>query len=235
VGEPEAVIRGVLAAEAARRGATPIRIVAEEGSAEGIRVDASGTSFRWTREGRAVPVTVGIPGRHQANNAMVALTMNECLPGDLRVPEPEAIAALASVSLPGRFSRRGDWLFDVAHNAQGAAVTAETLRAVSPEGPVVALVSILGDKDWRGMLQALAPAVSHLVLTDTPTAPASRAWRAEEVLAFAQGEGWSAELVRDFDAALAAADARGRTVLVTGSFHTVGDAMARLGIAPHAP
>jgi folylpolyglutamate synthase/dihydropteroate synthase len=38
---------------------------------------------------------------------------------------------------------------------------------------------------------------------------------------------------RDFAAALAAARAGAETVLVTGSFHTVGDALARLpGFAP---
>jgi folylpolyglutamate synthase/dihydropteroate synthase len=37
----------------------------------------------------------------------------------------------------------------------------------------------------------------------------------------------------DFDLALSNAGAEGATVLVTGSFHTVGDAMARLpGFAP---
>ncbi len=58
-------------------------------------------------------------------------------------------------------------------------MSAETLRAVGPEAPVVALVSVLGDKDWRGMLEALGGAVDHFILTNAPTAPASRAWVAE--------------------------------------------------------
>jgi dihydrofolate synthase/folylpolyglutamate synthase len=111
-------------------------------------------------------------------------------------------------------------------------VSAETLRAVGPKRPVVALVSVLGDKDWRGMLQALGGAVDHFVLTNTPTAPASRAWVASEALAFARASGYSAELEPDFDAALALAPTRGATVLVTGSFHTVGDAMSRLAVSP---
>jgi folylpolyglutamate synthase/dihydropteroate synthase len=42
-----------------------------------------------------------------------------------------------------------------------------------------------------------------------------------------------ARVEEDLDAALAAAASEGGTVLVTGSFHTVGDAMARLpGTAP---
>jgi dihydrofolate synthase/folylpolyglutamate synthase len=38
----------------------------------------------------------------------------------------------------------------------------------------------------------------------------------------------------EFDSALDRAVARGATVVVTGSFHTVGDAMARLQVTPHA-
>jgi dihydrofolate synthase/folylpolyglutamate synthase len=97
---------------------------------------------------------------------------------------------------------------------------------------VVALVSVLGDKDWRGMLSALSGEVDHFVLTDTPTAPSSRSWDSAEVLAYVKSRGWSGELQPDFDRALAVAPERGAAVLVTGSFHTVGDAMARLQVSP---
>jgi dihydrofolate synthase / folylpolyglutamate synthase len=41
-------------------------------------------------------------------------------------------------------------------------------------------------------------------------------------------------VLRDFDRALVRAAEWGATVLVTGSFHTVGDAMARLEVSPTA-
>ena len=82
------------------------------------------------------------------------------------------------------------------------------------------------------MMRALAPAADHFVLTNSPTAPAQRAWDAHEALAFARAEGWRAELEPSFDAALDRAAALGETVVVTGSFHTVGDAMARLQLSP---
>jgi len=139
---------------------------------------------------------------------------------------------LADLRLAGRFSRHGVWIFDVAHNPDGALVSAATLRAVAPAGPVVAVVSVLGDKDWRGILDALAPVVDRFLLTNAPTAPASRAWDATVAWRYATDAGWVAELIPDFDAALALAPSRGETVLVTGSFHTVGDAMARLQVNP---
>ena len=55
---------------------------------------------------------------------------------------------------------------------------------------------------------------------------------AGEVLEYCRSRGWSAELEPTFDRALALAPSRGATVLVTGSFHTVGDAMARLQGSP---
>lgn len=240
VGDRDPVIRAILASEAARRGARPIRVVAEEGFAEDIRVSAAGTSFRWVPQAEAAPAPIGapldvrtaLPGSHQASNALVALTMLDAIPGRLRVRPADAIPALATVQLPGRFSRHGDWIFDVAHNPDGASVTAETLKAVAPKAPVVALVSVLGDKDWRGILLALGGAVDRFVITNAPTAPLSRAWDAAEALAFAQARGFRAELEPDFDAALKIAPSRGATVLVTGSFHTVGDAMSRLQVSP---
>jgi dihydrofolate synthase / folylpolyglutamate synthase len=234
VGEPDADVRNLLAAEARRRGAEPVRVVSEEGSAEDIYVTAAGTAFTWVRPGSSVEVSTALAGRHQAQNALTALTMLDALPADLRRPVEDDLPALRNVRLPGRFSRHGRWVFDVAHNPDGSAVTAMTLAGSDRDiaRPVVALVSILGDKDWRGMLSALSGAVDHFVLTDTPTAPASRAWQSAEVLDYARSRGWSAELEPDFDRALALAPERGATVLVTGSFHTVGDAMARLQVSP---
>jgi dihydrofolate synthase/folylpolyglutamate synthase len=143
----------------------------------------------------------------------------------------EARAALAMVRLAGRFQRHGRDLVDVAHNPAGAAVLADTIAATQPERPVVALFGVLADKDWRGMMRALAPVVDRFLLTTPPTAPRERAWRPDDALAYARRHGWTAEVYRDFDQALATAE-QGATVLVTGSFHTVGDAMARLQLSP---
>jgi dihydrofolate synthase/folylpolyglutamate synthase len=126
----------------------------------------------------------------------------------------------------------GRYIFDVAHNVDGARVLARTLAAVSPVSPVVAVLCVLRDKDWRAMMDALAPRIERFVLTDAPTAPASRAWDVAAAAAFARSRGWSASVARDFDEALGAASADAATVLITGSFHTVGDAMARLQVAP---
>ncbi|MEO6444963.1 MAG: hypothetical protein ABIZ91_11780, partial [Gemmatimonadaceae bacterium] len=146
----------------------------------------------------------------------------------------EATRALSTVRLPGRFHQSPPYLFDVAHNPDGARVLARTIDHVRPPAPIVALLCVLADKDWRGMMEALAPVVSTFVLTNAPTAPESRGWVLEEVLAWAQARGWEVVAEGDFDRALEVARGRGETVLVTGSFHTVGDAMHRLQVDPLA-
>ena len=148
------------------------------------------------------------------------------------MPLEEAVETVRAVRLPGRFQCVGRWIFDVAHNAEGARTVAASLAAVEHEVPVVALLCVLADKDWRAMLDALAPVVARFVLTNAPTAPASRAWPLAEAIAYARTKGYPAVAEPDFDQALRIAGSEGATALVTGSFHTVGDAMARLQVSP---
>jgi folylpolyglutamate synthase/dihydropteroate synthase len=96
------------------------------------------------------------------------------------------------------------------------------------------LVAVLSDKDWKGIISALAPAVDRFVFTNAPSAPPERRWDAAEAQAFASSEGFESEVEPDLAMALARAEKCGETVLVTGSFHTVGDVMSRLQVSPFA-
>jgi dihydrofolate synthase/folylpolyglutamate synthase len=232
VGELDPAIRALLAAQARAAGARPVRVLADECEIGDITVDAGGTAFdlRWRGERRALRTPLA--GRYQAQNTVTALLMLDAAGPPYATPLADAAAALANVQLAGRFQRHGRYLFDVAHNPAGARVLAETIAAQPAAGPVVALFGVLADKDWRAMMTALAPVVSHFVLTTPPTAPLERAWRMEEALAFARDHGWSAERCASFDEAIERASRGAGTVLVTGSFHTVGDAMSRLQLSP---
>lgn len=227
IGEPDAGIRGILAQCAKVAGAEPVRSVAEHAPVSEIVVEATGgTSF--TFNGRRLHT--GLTGAHQASNTALALLMLEAVG---MVPR-NAGEILPQVTLPGRFQRVGRYIFDVAHNPDGATVLARTLEAVRPKRPIVAVVAVLSDKDWRGILTALSGAIDHFVLTSAPTAPESRAWRPEDAVTFAREHGWSAEIEHDFARALSRGASSGGTVLVTGSFHTVGDAMTNLQVSPLA-
>jgi dihydrofolate synthase/folylpolyglutamate synthase len=228
VGDPEAVIRRALASHARERGAAPIRVIYDEGGPADVRLGVSGTSFSL----RARSFTTPLLGAHQAANSAVAIAMLESLPADLSPNDDDLQRGFPRVRLPGRFQRVGKYLFDVAHNPAGAVVLASTLTAIATERPVVAVLSVLSDKDWRGIMDVLAPVVDRFILTNAPTAPPSRTWNLPDPLGYARDRGWNAEVIRDFDRALVRGTAAGATVLITGSFHTVGDAMARLEVSP---
>src|SRR5690349_20055458 len=114
-----------------------------------------------------------------------------------------------NVRVPGRFQHVGSFIFDVAHNAEGAAVLAQTLASVAPPRPIVAVLSVLRDKDWRRMMQTLEPVVDRFVLTVAPTAPSSRAWDLDEVEQFAREEGIVADTELDFVSAVVRTGVRG--------------------------
>lgn len=177
---------------------------------------------------------LGLKGPHQRRNAGVAHGILMALPEPWR-PDLEAIRqGFACARVPGRLDRRGKWLFDVAHNPDGMESLVAALRTEPPPGPVHALVSILGDKEWPTMLVWLDSVVDRGILTVAPSA-AERGWNLDWLRAWLARPdrpparaNWT--LVPDFEEALARVQPGAGTVLVTGSFHTVGDVMGAFGL-----
>jgi dihydrofolate synthase/folylpolyglutamate synthase len=183
--------------------------------------------------GEAWEGPLALQGPHQRRNATVAARVLQALPEPLQ-PSPGAIAeGLARARVPGRLDRRGRWLYDVAHNPDGVAALVAAVRADPPPGPLHALVSILGDKPWPEMLVQLDAVVEYGVLTVAPTAAGRgwdlgwlRDWLASPDRPPARAR-WHLE--PDFAAALTEVEGGAGTVLVTGSFHTVGDVLRARG------
>lgn len=233
IGEPTPPVRRLLAACARDSGAAPVDVVSDTARVRAVSVDDDGTRFELDVAGEHHVLRTGLIGRHQAANTVTALRALSLLPPPFATGPVDAANALAGVHLAGRFDRRAGRIFDVAHNPDGAATLAETLHAVSPARPRVAVFSVLRDKDWRTMMAELAPEIDEFVLTTAPTSPESRRWDLAGVGAEAERLGVQALQEPDFEHALERADERGRTVIITGSFHTVGDAMLRLQVSPH--
>ena len=175
-----------------------------------------------------------LSGAHQRRNAAVAECVLSALPAPYRPPAEAVRQGFADAHIAGRLDRRGRWLFDVAHNPDGVRALVRALRELDPPRPLHALVSILGDKEWAEMLVLLDGVVDRGVLTRAPTA-AGRGWNLEWLGRWLRDPvrppakaSWT--LVPDFDDALAGVQQHAGTVLVTGSFHTVGDVMRTLGI-----
>jgi dihydrofolate synthase/folylpolyglutamate synthase len=234
IGETAADIRAFLEKCAKQAGAQPIIVINDEYSISDIEVSGKGTSFALRRGSQEQRVTTPLIGAFQARNTAIAMATVEAL-GQKYLPTPAKTSAkLEGLFLPGRFQRRGKFIFDVAHNPDGALTVAESVRALNPPTPRTALVAVLSDKDWKGIIRALAPAVDRFVFTNAPSAPPERRWDPSQAQAFASSEGFESEIEPDLARALESAEKSGETVLVTGSFHTVGDVMSRLQVSPFA-
>jgi dihydrofolate synthase / folylpolyglutamate synthase len=177
---------------------------------------------------------LSLTGPHQRRNAAVAHGILMALPEPYRPTDEEINRAFGSVRVAGRLDRRGRWLFDVAHNPDGMRSLVTALGAIRPNRPIHALVSILGDKDWPEMLVELDQAIDRGVLTIAPTA-AARGWDIEWLGRWLRDPSrpdphasWT--LVPNFAEAIEKVQEGAGTMLVTGSFHTVGDVMQFLGM-----
>lgn len=247
IGERDPHIRDLLAKRAHAAGASSVRIAAEEMHLERVSVNDHGTECVVEWKGSRATLRTPLAGEHQAANLAFSLLMLDAGGPGLATTLEEAREGLSTVRIPGRFEHIGRFIFDVAHNPAGAEVLARTIAAVRPPAPIAVVLCVLRDKDWRSMIRVLSGVATHFVFTNAPTAPTSRAWDLAEVLAYAESayaESTFAEsaftesvvpryeAIPDFGAALQRAQAVAPTVLVTGSFHTVGDAMARLQVSP---
>jgi dihydrofolate synthase/folylpolyglutamate synthase len=185
-------------------------------------------------------ITLEIPlaGAHQVENASLAVELLALLPPDIRPSSDDLRAGFRSVRWPGRLQverRSGTtWVFDVAHNPAGASVLADALPALDLPRPRVLLVSILADKEWMKMLPPLVETSDAVILTIPDSAPPSRVWNPAQVAEWLEKRPGTppVRVIPSLAAAVGRAStlAPHGTVIVTGSFHTVGDAMAVLGV-----
>ena len=235
-GETDPEVLAVLERRAAEEGAE-VHVV----PAPAARIGRGGTELTLDTVWGRLELRLPLAGRHQASNLAVAVRALELLPEPLRPSADAVVEGVAATEWPGRLQleRVGDatWLFDVAHNAAGVRSLLDSLPDLAPDPPLVALVGVLGDKDWDRMLPPLFERSDAVILAEPPSAPEGRRWDPEAVLATVAGgrrAAVAAEVVRPFAAAVAEAGRRagGGTVLCTGSVHTVGDAMLALGVAP---
>ena len=177
-------------------------------------------------------VIVGALGTFQRRNFALARAAAEAYLGEL---DPAAVAqAAAQVRVPGRLQivdTEPLTLVDGAHNPDGMRALAESLpEIVAGHGLVVAVVSILDDKDAAGMLEALLPACDQLVLTSSQNPRALPPPTLQSLAGQLQGP--PSETVRDPHAALRRAReiaGAGGVVICTGSIYLVADLLAPAG------
>jgi dihydrofolate synthase/folylpolyglutamate synthase len=187
----------------------------------GRRPEAAGLA---SGEGDARARPQPLPGYQRKNFQLAMAAAREQL-GEL--DEARVISVANKISVPGRMQRLDErTILDGAHNPSGMEALAEAL----PDTRLVAVVSILDDKDAAGMLRALLGKTSGAVFTRTnnPRAlpPATLASLAEQL------HGPPAEVVPDpHDALSRARQLAGPegTVVATGSIYLVADLLGEPG------
>ncbi|HMC54639.1 MAG TPA: Mur ligase family protein, partial [Gemmatimonadaceae bacterium] len=151
IGERIGRLRHVLTDCANAAGATPV-IVSDLIDVRSVEVSTRGTSATLAMGEELRRLHTPLTGRHQADNLAFTLALLDAAGPQYRFSLAEAQAPLRDVRLPGRFQRVGKYVFDVAHNTDGARVLAETLGDVQAERPIAVVFCALKDKDWPEML-----------------------------------------------------------------------------------
>ncbi|WP_028930075.1 bifunctional folylpolyglutamate synthase/dihydrofolate synthase [Pseudonocardia asaccharolytica] len=197
--------------------------------------------------GRYDEIVLPLHGEHQASNAALALAAVEALvgAGPQQPLDPDAVrAAFASVQSPGRLERlRGGGgapvvLADAAHNPHGARALAAALTSEFRFTRLVAVLSVLTDKDVRGLLAELEPAAHEVVITANSS---PRAMDPDQLAAIAVevfgSDRVSVEPVfgEAIEQAVELAEEGGDSgvgVIITGSVVTAGEARRLFGKEP---
>ena len=205
---------------------TPLRVPGVD-----FTFHVSADHWEWrSRELRLTELPLpALRGQQQPGNAAAALAALAELRTRLPFDAGAIARGLRAVRLPGRFDvKAGDpqWILDVAHNPQAAAVLAENLRALPATGRTLAVVGVLRDKDVPALIAPLWP---HVDLWFAATTSGPRGMTSAELR-----QRCAPQLdTRCIDAASvpeACSMARhealpGDRIVVFGSFQTVGPAL----------
>ena len=188
-------------------------------------------------------------GAHQADNAARALAAVEAFfgAGADRQLDIEAVReAFATVVVPGRMERMRtapSVFIDAAHNPHGAAALAAALDAEFDFRRLVGVIGVMADKDAAGILTALEPVFSDLVVTtnNSPRAMDPDLLAGIAVDIFGDERVTVAPRLDDaLEAAVTLAEETddpaeplsGGGVVITGSVVTAGDARTLFGKEP---
>jgi len=192
-------------------------------------VDWEAARYRATLAGEEIEVELPLLGGYQLENLRVVLRAIELLRDrGARVSDDALIVGLREVEWPGRFEvvqRDPTIVLEGAHNAAGARRLARDIALQVPDRSRRHLAfGALADKDAEGMLDALAPAFSEIVLCQSAS---PRAVPAQELHERAAARGLDATWYHSVDEALEAVIpslGEADVLVVAGSLTVVAEA-----------
>ena len=176
--------------------------------------------------------TIALPGTRQKQNAALAIAALGA--GKIDIDDSAIARGLANVEWPARFQRWNErTIIDGAHNPAAAHILAETWREIIGDQRATLILAILTDKDLLGICKALAPIADSILL------PKIRSERAADPKALARifsavAPSLPYSITGSVGDALASARAKPNPILLTGSLHFAGEALAYLRGEPAA-
>jgi dihydrofolate synthase / folylpolyglutamate synthase len=218
----------------------PVVSAKQEASAENV-IRARATECEAPLEFVTAPYaasSVGLVGTHQRQNAAIAVAALRG--GGISVSKDAIRRGLAKIDWPARFQRWDErTIIDGAHNPAGAEVLAKTWREQFGSDRATIILAVLEEKDVIGICRALAPIAARFIL---PPIRSERALPPNELIPplssispSLQNTGQARTSVTpSLPAALESARAHNERILITGSLHFAGEALATLDGNPDA-
>jgi dihydrofolate synthase/folylpolyglutamate synthase len=175
-----------------------------------------------TNGGTYGPVVLGLRGRHQIGNAVVAILLLDRVGSGITVDRAAVEGGVRDARWPGRLDlvnlRDRTILIDGAHNPAGARALASYLSETHPQGlPLV--FGVMADKRAGDMLAELVACARPLILT---RAPGARAADPETLATLIPDASARIVVEPQIQRALAAAWSANDAIVVAGSLYLAG-------------
>ena len=167
---------------------------------------------------------LGLPGKHQIENAKVAILLAELLQDEFAITPENISHGLENARHPGRLEYAGKILFDGAHNIAGAKALREYLDEFVTQ-PITMVFAAMKDKEIAEIGEILFPKAERLILTRPEN---SRSVAPAQVMQQTHGAIDSDRVVLTESVSHAIREAADITaedglILVTGSLYLVGE------------
>ena len=179
--------------------------------------------------------TTKLLGSYQPSNAALAIEAARMLrTRGWNTTDAVISEGIARTRWPGRFEVVSTdpvpLVIDGGHNPQGAVVLAESLRDVFPGRPVVFVMSVLADKDYRAMIAQVVPLAAAFVCAAPPNPRALAAPDLAAAVREQAGDTMRIEVADDLPAALERARALAASdsvICAFGSLYSIDRLMSR--------
>lgn len=171
-------------------------------------------------------IKLSLLGRHQLENAALAITLAEILRRDgFEIPSEAIISGLETAFHSGRLEFVDGILLDGAHNADGAQVLKDFLTEFFPNSEITLIFAAMTDKDLREIAEILFSSATNLILT---RANNPRSAAPEDLRELTNNQAIIAQNIKDALISARQTNKPNNLICISGSLYLVGEARRML-------